>query len=108
MFVFPSHDRGGDSLRVDTPLLLPTSASYIGITAQAVTDFMGSATLSSGTVTVANTNILDTDVILMNYVGALSNAGILTYSIINGTSFTITSSNGSDASNVTYLILRSL
>lgn len=74
----------------------------------AVTDFIGTAMLAAGTVTIANTNIVATDRIFLSYTGALAAPGFLTSSIIASTSFTITSSDGTDASTVNYFIVRQL
>ena len=70
---------------------------------------MGSVTLAAGTNVVTGIScILSTDKILLSYTGALSAGGQLTTgTIVAGTGFTITSSNGSDASTVLYVILGS-
>lgn len=82
----------------------------------AVTDFIGTATLAAGTVTVANTNIAATDRIFIQRVSinGSTTLGEFTYTISAATSFTITSvilgTPGSpqtgDTSVVTYHIVR--
>ena len=59
----------------------------------AATNSIGVGTLTLGTVTIANTNIATGDVILLTRTGANGSTtlGELTYSIINATSFTVTS-----------------
>lgn len=88
---------------------LTGAATQLKVEGGAVTDFIGTATLSSGTVTVNNTNIAAADHILLTYQGgSLSNTGALSYTISAGNSFTIESTNGSDANNVSYFIVRQL
>lgn len=74
-------------------LALPTSGTGLQIEAGSVLDTVGVATLSSGTVTVANTNINANDIILISRqsAGSSSALGELTYTISAGVSFTITS-----------------
>jgi hypothetical protein len=84
----------------------------------AVTDFIGTATLVLGTVTIANTNIAATDRIFIQRTAANASTtlGELSYTISASTSFTITSlilgTPGSpqtgDLSSVTYFIVRQL
>ncbi len=66
----------------------------------------GSATLSGGTVTVADTSITANSVISMMPVG-VTNAGFLGVTLTAGTGFVITSSGGSDARVVKYSIRES-
>lgn len=65
---------------------------------------------ASGTVTVSTTAVATGDQILLTYTsipGALTNSGTLSVSaIVNGTSFTITSSSATDSSYVNWLIAR--
>lgn len=99
-------------------LLLPTAATQLQVEGGAATDFIGTATLSSGTVTVANTNIAATDRIFIQRqdVNSSTAIGNLTYSISASTSFTITSVQDSspgttetnDVSIVMYFIVRQL
>jgi hypothetical protein len=88
---------------------LSSAATQLQVTGGAVTDFIGTATLSSGTVTVANTNIAANDHIFLTYQGtSISDSGQLSYTISAGTSFTIESTNASDANDVSYFIVREL
>ncbi len=82
----------------------------------AVTDFIGSATLALGTVTIANTNITANDHIIIQRraINGSTTLGELTYSISAGASFTITSvilgtpasPQTADLSIVSYVIIR--
>lgn len=82
----------------------------------AVTDFIGTATLVSGTVTIANTNIAAGDRIFIQRqsAGSSTTLGELTYTISAATSFTITSlilgtpasTQTADVSVVSYFIVR--
>lgn len=65
----------------------------------------GTATLVGGTVTVNNANVLTGDLILLSATNVSGTAGHLSYSIVNATSFTITSSSASDTRTVHYLII---
>jgi len=67
----------------------------------------GTATLSSGTITVNTSTVKSSSIILISYKGAsLTNAGILsTHSIIDDTSFVIESSNGLDDNEVNWWII---
>lgn len=83
------------------------SGNFFAVNGGAVTDFIGIATLSSGTVTVANTNIAATDRIFLSYLGTgIADSGNLSFTISAGASFTIESTNGSDANTVAYFIVR--
>lgn len=82
----------------------------------AVTDFIGTGTLVSGTVTIANTNIAATDRIFLQRTGANASTtlGELSYTISAATSFTVTSlilgtpasTQTADVSSFTYFIVR--
>lgn len=93
------------------------AATKLSVHGGAVTDFIGTATLNNGTVTVANTNIAATDRILVSRsaVNASSALGVFTYSISAATSFTITAlkpadatTETGDASTVSYFIVRQI
>lgn len=86
--------------------VMSTAAKQIKMKGGAVTDFIGSAVLVAGTVTVANTNISTTDRILVVRSTTGGTAGHLSYTITNATSFTINSSAGGDTSTVVYVIIR--
>jgi hypothetical protein len=99
-------------------LSLTGAATQIRIEGGAATDFIGQATLTAGTVTVANTNIAATDKIyfVRSSINGSTALGALTYSITPATSFTITSvdpavpanTETNDVSIVEYLIVRQL
>lgn len=86
-------------------LVLSGPGSGIQIHGGAATDSIGSATLVAGTVTIANTSLSASDRIFLSRSAIGGTAGNLTYTIIAGTSFTITSSSGTDTSTVSYLII---
>lgn len=64
------------------------------------------AVLSGGTVTVNTTAVATGDIILLNCTAAGGTQGIVRTSISNGTSFTITSSSGSDTSTYSWVIIK--
>ena len=69
-------------------------------------DAIGTATLVAGSVVVSTTAVTSSSIIFLTRNTAGGSLGNLTYgSIVNGTSFTITSSSGSDTSTVNYLII---
>lgn len=96
--------------------VLSSVAKQIQMNGGAVTDFIGQATLSSGTVTVANTNIAAGDRIFItrNSINGSTALGMIITSISAATSFTITavqtatpaSTETGDTSIVDYVIVR--
>ena len=105
-FIAPGSIEATTSLTVNT---------VIEVNGGAATDFIGSATLVAGTVTVANTNITAADVILVTREGinASTALGVLDTAITPATSFTITALNPTDGttqvndvSTVKYVIVR--
>ena len=67
----------------------------------------GQATLVAGSVTVNTTSVETGSIIMVSYVGTgLTNTGALsTNTIVNGTSFDIESTNGSDTNVVNWFIV---
>lgn len=63
------------------------------------------ATLVAGTVTVLTDSVNTGDTIFTSLITPV-NPGFLSYSIVDGVSFTITSSNGTDASTLSYMITK--
>lgn len=110
--------KGANAVQVTSNLTLTTPGNQFRMEGGAVTDFIGRATLTAGTVTVANTGIASTDRIFITRagVGASTSLGGLMTTIVPSTSFVITSvqltSPGStqtgDASTVDYIIIRQL
>ena len=97
----------GNTKTGDLSIIIP--GSKLEVEGGTATDFIGTATLAAGTVTVANTNIAANDRIFISYSGSpLANSGELTSSIIASTSFTIDSTDGADANTVSYFIVRQL
>lgn len=108
---------GTDLISTAGNLLLQGAAKQIRIEGGAVTDFVGTATLVAGTVTVANTNIAAADEIFVTResVNGSTALGVFDTSITPATSFTITARNPTDAltqtndtSIVKYVIIRQL
>lgn len=99
-------------------VILNGSATQLRVQGGAVTDFIGTATLVLGTVTVANTNIAAGDRIFIQRIdaGISTTLGELSYTISAGASFTITSlilgtpasPQTADVSTVAYFIVREI
>jgi hypothetical protein len=97
-------------------LSIASVAKTLLVNGGAVTDFIGTGVLTAGTQTIANTNIATGDVIILcrTAVNASTTLGILTYTITNATSFTVTSvivgtpgsTQTGDASSYAYFIVR--
>ena len=97
-------------------LEISSVARTLRVNGGAVTDFIGTGVLTAGTQTIANTNIATGDVIILTRTGvaASTTLGVLTYTISNATSFTVTSvilgTPGSpqigDVSTYAYFIVR--
>lgn len=97
-------------------VIINSAGKQLQVHGGAVTDMIGSATLASGTVTVANTNIAAGDKIFLSRssVNGSTVLGVLTYTISAATSFTITSvivatpgsTQTADTSIVQYFIVR--
>jgi len=85
---------------------LNKSGGYLAVKGGAATDFIGSAILAAGTVTVNNTNITANDKVFVTRSAVGGTPGFLSVSISAGASFTITSSNAGDTSTVNYFIVR--
>lgn len=85
---------------------LTGNASQYRLKGGAATDFIGSATLVAGTVTVANTNIAAADRIFIQRITPGGTPGHLSYAISAGVNFTINSSDAADTSTVGYFIVR--
>jgi hypothetical protein len=66
---------------------------------------MGQSTLASGTVTVSNTSVTANTRIFLSRKSTSGTPGFLTYTVSAGTSFTITSSSGTDASTVEWFMV---
>lgn len=96
-------------------VIINGAAKQLRVHGGAVTDFIGTAVLVAGEVTVANTNIAATDRIFVQRTTANASTalGVFSYAISAGASFTITSRKPADAtaetadvSTVTYFIVR--
>ena len=99
-------------------LIINTAAKQLQIQGGAATDFIGSATLTAGTVTVANTNIAAGDKILLSRqsINGSTVLGMLTYAITASTNFIITAvqtatpaaTETNDISIIDYVIVRQI
>lgn len=96
-------------------VIINGAAKQLRVHGGAVTDFIGQATLTNGTVTVANTNIAATDRIFVNRsaVNASTALGVFKVVITAATNFVITAckpadatTETGDASTVDYFIVR--
>lgn len=105
----------GDITATAGNVIINGAAKQLRVHGGAVTDFIGSATLVNGTVTVSNTNIAATDQIYITRTNknASTALGVFTYSISAATSFAITALNPADGttqtndvSSVSYFIVR--
>lgn len=65
----------------------------------------GSSTLVAGTIVVTNTSVTANSIIYLTVTAAGGVQGILSYTKINGTSFTINSSNVADVSTIGWMIV---
>ena len=65
----------------------------------------GSSTLAAGTVTVSNTLVTSSSLILLSVSVVGGTQGILSYTKVAGTSFTINSSSATDTSTVSWVII---
>ncbi|CAB4166835.1 hypothetical protein UFOVP844_62 [uncultured Caudovirales phage] len=101
-----------------THLAIATTGKGLQVKGGAATDMIGTATLSSGAATISNTNIATGDLIFLSRIAANGSTtfGILSYTISNGASFTITSlilgtpasTQTADTSTVAYMIVKPL
>lgn len=107
----------GDITATAGNVIINGAAKQLRVHGGAVTDFIGTATLTSGTTgAIANTNIAATDRIFIQRVAANASTtlGELSYTISAGASFTITSlilgtpgsTQTGDVSTVAYFIVR--
>ena len=65
----------------------------------------GTVTLVAGTATVLTDSVNTGDTVFLSVSNAV-NPGFLSYSIVDGVSFTITSSNAADVSTLSYMITK--
>lgn len=97
-------------------LSIASVARTLLVNGGAVTDFIGTGTLTNGAVTIANTNIATGDVIILTRTAANASTtlGVFSYTISNATSFTVTSlilgtpgsTQTGDLSSFAYFIVR--
>ncbi len=99
-----SGQAAGDIARSSTDGNIYTYNATFGGYNPIYSQLKGSTTLTSGTVTVSNTNIQSTSMVIPVGVGA-TNGGNLGVTITAGTGFTIASTNPVDARTVNYIII---
>lgn len=105
---------GSGGVNCATDFALTSVATKILMNGGAATDFIGTATLTNGTVTVNNTNIAAADRILAVHgaINASTAIGTLTSTISAGASFVVTSRKADsttetgDQSTISYVIFR--
>lgn len=106
---------GSGAINLTGNVNLTSVATKISLNGGAVTDFIGQATLTNGTVTVANTNIATADRIFVTRSAKNGSTafGEFETTIVNATSFTVraakpadTTTETNDASTVDYIIFR--
>lgn len=107
---------GSGGVNCATDFALTSVATKISMNGGAVTDFIGTATLTNGVVVIANTNIAAGDRIFLSRTAANASTalGMLTYSISAGASFTVTAletatpgdTEVNDQSSFAYIIFR--
>ncbi|RKR83181.1 hypothetical protein BDD43_3383 [Mucilaginibacter gracilis] len=93
-----------DKVQVSGNLNLITAGNKIKI-ATGTNASIGTATLVSGTVTINTTAAATSSIILLTRATAGGTTGTLSYTIVNGTSFTINSSSSADTSTIAYVII---
>lgn len=89
-------------------LNISATGKGLGVKSGAVTDSVGAATLAAGTVTIANTNIKTGDIIIWSRFTNGGTLGDISYTIIDSTSFTFTSTSGTETSVLDYMIVRTI
>lgn len=95
-------DNGTDALQVSGSTNLDGAVKITAGSNKA----LNTGTLSGGTATISNTTVTANSKIFLQYYGAVTNAGSLTVSSVSaGTSFTVTSTNASDANTFWYFII---
>lgn len=92
-------------LTVNTGSIIANTAGYGLKVKEGTNAKMGESTLVGGTVTVTNTSVGATSRIFISRRVAGGTVGTMTFTISAGTSFTITSSSGTDTSTVQWLIV---
>lgn len=109
--------KGIGNVDIMSNLVISQSGDHLEIEGGAVTDFIGQVTLVAGTVTVANTNISATDVILVTRTAVTTSTGVGVLeagTITGGVSFVINSFDSTatietnDVSTINYFIVRPL
>lgn len=105
--------------RLDTPPLSDTKLSFqmenwLSVIVDVINEDLttlensfvrGTVTLAAGTATVFTDSVNTGDSVFTSIVTAV-NPGFITTSIVDGVSFTLTSSNGADASTLSYMITK--
>jgi len=113
---FASITSTGDITTTAGNVIINGAGKQLRVHGGAATDFIGTSTLVTGTVTIANTNIAATDRIFLqrSAANASTTLGELSYTISAGASFTVTSlilgtpgsTQTGDLSSFSYLIVR--
>lgn len=93
---------------VSIPIALTLAAGAPLSMASGANQRAGNAVLVAGTVTVANTTVSATIVVILTRKTAGGTLGNLTYTVVAGVSFTINSDSATDTSTVSYMLLGNL
>lgn len=109
---------GSGATTVNTSLKLNTAATQLQVHGGAVTDFIGTGTLTAGVATILNTNISASDRILIQRIAANGSTafGHFTYAISAGVNFVVTAKQAAspattetnDTSTFAYFIIRQI
>jgi len=93
----------GDIVATDGNVLINGAAKQLRVKGGAVTDFIGQATLTAGTVSIANTNIAAGDKVMVSRQGINGSTalGVFDVAIVAATSFSITARKTADATTET-------
>lgn len=92
-------------LDTDTKTLWISTGTAAGNWASIDGQRAGNATLVAGTVTVSNTTVTANTAILHSVKTVGGTPGVVGYSVVSGTSFTLTSSTNADTSVITYKLI---
>jgi hypothetical protein len=96
------------AVKISTGPIQVVTAGYGLSIAHGTNCKLGSSTLSAGSVVVSNTSVTSNSLIFLSRSTSGGTLGDLSYTISAGTSFTITSSSGTDTSTVAWLIVEGL
>lgn len=100
-------DATGDSIQVDNNFAIGPAGFGLQVKGGAGAR-VGTAALAAGTVTIANTGVTASTLVVVNHRSIGPNAGVLGYSVNPGVGFTINSTNAADANGISYMLVEML